>query len=107
MALINDNSTVLAIGDPLPHFVLPTTYDQPFNTRNIREPMLVMVFTCNHCPYAQACEDRLIALAKEFRPRGVVFVLINSNDATAYPDDSFEAMKKRHEEKNFPIPVCI
>ncbi len=48
MVLINDNSTVLPLGAPLPHFVLPTTYGQDISTRNISEPVIVVVFTCNH-----------------------------------------------------------
>src|SRR5262249_53899424 len=62
---------------------------------------LVVFFSCNHCPYVQAYEDRLIALQKEFKSKGVQFVAINSNDATSYPDDSFENMVKRADERKF------
>jgi len=62
---------------------------------------LVIFFSCNHCPYVQAYEDRIMALQKEFRPKGVEFIAINSNDATNYPDDSFENMVKRAKERNF------
>ncbi len=65
--------------------------------------LLVVVFTCNHCPYAQAYEKRLFALAKEFSGKAA-FVAINANDAVNYPDDSFEKMKERAEEKGFPYP---
>lgn len=54
--------------------------------------LLVVIFICNHCPYVLAVKDRLNALAIEFRERGVAFVAINPNDATNYPDDSFEKM---------------
>lgn len=73
----------------------------------IKDPVLAVVFTCNHCPYAQAYEDRLIALAEEYDERGVQFVLINSNDSDAYPEDSFGQMKVRHDEKGFPFPYCF
>ena len=65
--------------------------------------LLAVVFTCNHCPYAQAYEKRLFALAKEFSGKAA-FVAINSNDAESYPDDSFERMKERAAEKGFPYP---
>ncbi|MDD4628065.1 MAG: thioredoxin family protein [Candidatus Peribacteraceae bacterium] len=107
MVLINDNSSVLNIDDPLPHFRLPATDGMTVDTKTIKDPVLVVVFTCNHCPYAQAYEDRLIALAEHFDQEGVQFILINSNDATDYPEDSFEEMKKRYEAKGYPCPYCF
>ena len=107
MVLMNDNSTVLNIGDPLPHFTLPSVDGLTVDTHMIKDPVLVIIFTCNHCPYAQAYEDRLVALAKHFDEEGVQFVLINSNDAEQYPEDSFEAMKVRYSEKAFPFPYCV
>lgn len=106
MVLINDNSTVLKIGDPLPPFNLPATDGMRVDPAMIKDPVLAVVFTCNHCPYAQAYEDRLVELAKHFDPEGVQFVLINSNDAKNYPEDSFEAMKAKHKEKGYPFPYC-
>ncbi len=106
MVLINDNSTILKIGDRMPHFKLPATDGLTVDSSIIHDPVLVVVFTCNHCPYAQAYEDRLIDLAKDFDQEGAQFVLVNSNDPTDYPEDSFAAMKKRHEEKSFPFPYC-
>ena len=106
MVLINDNSA-LKIGSLLPHFRLPSTDGNTVDVAAVTEPVLVVIFTCNHCPYAQAYEDRLIALQKHFDEEGVQFVLINSNDASKYPDDSFEEMKVRHDEKSFPFPYCF
>lgn len=106
MVLINDNSKALKIGDKMPHFSLPATDGMTVNGAMIHDPVLVVVFTCNHCPYAIACEDRFIELAEKFDQEGAQFVLISSNDATNYPEDSFPAMKKRHEEKAFPFPYC-
>jgi peroxiredoxin len=56
---------------------------------------VVVVFTCNHCPYAQAYEDRLKAIQKDYGPKGVRLIAINPNDARAYPEDSFDSMKQR------------
>lgn len=106
MALVNDNSTVLAINTPMPRFKLPATDGMMIDAQEIKDPIIVVVFTCNHCPYAQAYEDRLIALAKHFEQEGVQFIAISSNDASKYPEDSFEAMKKRHDKKALPFPYC-
>jgi peroxiredoxin len=71
------------------------------------ERSTVVVFTCNHCPFAQAYEDRLIGLAKSFADKGVRFVAINSNDPAVSPDDSFEKMTDRAKEKGFPYPYLF
>ncbi len=65
--------------------------------------VLVMVFTCNHCPYAKHVEDPLIRMARELADQGVAFVAISSNDPTHYPDDSFESMAKRAQTKGYPF----
>jgi peroxiredoxin len=64
----------------------------------------IVIFTCNHCPYAKAYEDRIVALDKKYAPMGFPVVAINPNDATAYPDDSYENMQKRAKEKGFTFP---
>lgn len=104
MVLINDNSMVLKLGDPMPPFLLPGVDGKTCDSGDLTAPVLVVIFTCNHCPYAQAYEDRLVELAKEMREEEAQCILINSNDPTDYPDDSFEAMKQRSVEKGFPFP---
>jgi len=106
MTLIEDNSDTLSINGPMPAFTLPATDGLIIDSQLIKDPIIVVIFTCNHCPYAQAYEDRLIALQRHFDQEGVQFVLINSNDDTEYPEDSFERMKERHDEKNYPFPYC-
>ncbi|MBL0174739.1 MAG: thioredoxin family protein [Ignavibacteria bacterium] len=87
-----------------PDFSLPGTDGNMWSLASFRDAeLLVVVFTCNHCPYAIASEDRLIALHTRFAPRAR-FVLINPNDETAYPDDSFDAMVGRARDKDFPFP---
>ncbi len=76
------------------------------DTHLIKDKVLVVIFTCNHCPYAKAYEDRIVTLTNHFDEEGVQVVLINSNDAENYPEDSFDAMVKRHNEKNYPFPYC-
>ena len=58
-------------------------------------PATVVVWTCNHCPYALAWHERLQAVAREYGPQGVRFLSVNSNDAERYPADSLEAMRGR------------
>jgi peroxiredoxin len=65
---------------------------------------IAVVFTCNHCPYARAWEDRLIDIQADYADRGVQLVAISANDAKKYPADSFPRMKERSEEKGFNFP---
>jgi peroxiredoxin len=67
----------------------------------------VVVFTCNHCPFAKGYEDRLIALAKEYQAKGFGFVAINPNDPAVAPDDNFDKMVVRAKEKNLPYPYLV
>ncbi|MDA3882463.1 MAG: thioredoxin family protein [Bacteroidales bacterium] len=63
----------------------------------------IVIFTCNHCPYAVAYEDRIIDLHVRFAPLGYPVIAINPNDSKDYPEDNFEAMQKRAQEKQFPF----
>jgi peroxiredoxin len=64
----------------------------------------IVVFTCNHCPFAQAYEDRIIALHKKYEPKGYPVIAINPNDKERSPEDSFEKMKERAKEHSYPFP---
>jgi peroxiredoxin len=64
-------------------------------------PALVLVQSCNHCPYVQAWEGRLIAIQDEYADRGVRLAAISSNDADTHPEDSFEEMKARAAAQGF------
>jgi peroxiredoxin len=64
----------------------------------------MVVFTCNHCPYAIAYERRLVELQNRFGPQGVQLIAINPNDAQKYPQDSFEMMKIRAAQRGFNFP---
>ncbi len=67
----------------------------------------IVIFTCNHCPYAVAYEDRIIALDKKFKQKGYPVIAINPNDPVAYPSDSFEKMKERANDKGFTFPYLL
>ena len=103
--LINDNSTTLNIGDAMPHFCLPSTAGMEVDSRMIKDPFVAVVFTCNHCPYAQKEEQGLKDLMQECEQ--TQFVLMSSNDAVEFPEDSFEQMKVKKEEVGFPCEYCF
>jgi thiol-disulfide isomerase/thioredoxin len=104
----------LPIGASAPDFSLPGVDGKTYTLADFKEAkVLVLIFTCNHCPTAQAYEGRIQAMAREYREKGVAVVAINPNDPAAlrldelgYTDlgDSFEEMKLRAEEKGFEFP---
>jgi peroxiredoxin len=66
--------------------------------------VLVIVIMCNHCPYVQAVDSRLVQLQEKFAKRNVQFIGINPNDDIAYPEDNLENMIKRASEKGYNFP---
>jgi hypothetical protein len=64
----------------------------------------VVGFLCNHCPYVKGSEEMLVRIARQFQPDGLKVVTINSNDATKYPEDSFEKMKEKARAMSLPYP---
>lgn len=101
MVLINKNEFQLPLGSEAPNFTLPATDGKTYSLDDFKDKVLVVVFSCNHCPYVKAYEQRLIDLQNEFAGKGVQIIAINSNDAENYPEDNFEAMKENALEKNF------
>jgi peroxiredoxin len=89
---------VTGIGDRAPEFTLPDTNGDEHSL----EGPAVVVFTCNHCPYALAWHDRIADAARDFP--NVRFFAINPNDAERYPGDSYEAMKERVAREDWPMP---
>lgn len=95
----------LRTGDKAPDFSLPGVDGKTYSLGRFRDAeLLVVMFTCNHCPYVQAYEDRLIAIQADFVDRGVRLVAINSNDEGGYPEDSFDNMVVRARNKGFNFP---
>jgi peroxiredoxin len=95
----------LAIGDPAPDFALPDTDDTTWSLSDgDGAPATVVVFTCNHCPYALAWQDRIAQVARDYAERGVRVLAINANDAERYPADSYEAMRQRVSAERWPMP---
>jgi peroxiredoxin len=92
----------ISIGAQAPDFELPDTEGTRHSPDG--DPATVVVFTCNHCPYALAWHGRIMAAARDYGGRGVRFLAINSNDAQRYPRDSFQAMKQRVATEHWPLP---
>ncbi len=96
-------SFTLALGAKAPDFSLLATDGRSYSLSDFGDkPLLVIFFTCNHCPYVKNSDELTRKSALNFAPKGVAFIGINSNSATAYPEDSFEEMCKRMEEHHFP-----
>jgi peroxiredoxin len=96
-------SKTLRISDPMPAFgLIPGVDGRQYSEREfVGSDVLVVVFSCNHCPYVQAYEDRMMELQREYAQQGVRLVAINSNETANYPEDNFEEMVKRAKARGF------
>ncbi len=95
---------VCNFGEKAHDFTLPATDGRSYRLAELKGPKgTVIVFMCNHCPYVKTVIDRLIRDAKELQALGVNVVAICSNDATTYPADGFDSMKRWATEKVFPF----
>ena len=95
----------LQLGDHAPNFSLPATDGKTYSLENFQNAkVLVIAFTCNHCPYVINSEARVLEFTRQYQPRGVAYVAINSNSANTYADDGFEHMKQRALERGFDFP---
>jgi len=87
-------------GDDVPNFKLQGVDGKKYSLD--KDKVNVIIFTCNHCPYAQAYQERIKKLVTDFPD--VQFLAINSNDSEGYPDDSFDNMKIRAKQEKFNFP---
>lgn len=102
------NAQPIAVGSKAPSFSLMNVDGNTVSLSDYdKEKGVILIFSCNPCPYVKAYEDRMIALHYEFAPLGYPVVFINPNDPDAQPADSFEEMEKRATEKNFPFPYLV
>lgn len=96
----------LPIGAAAPDFDLPATDGRRYRLADIDTPVFVYVQGCNHCPYVLGYLERIKTLAQTYEGRAG-FVMVNSNDAETYPDDSFEAMAHFAKEHALPFPYLF
>ncbi|NQT86463.1 thioredoxin family protein [bacterium] len=86
-----------------PDFALPATDGKTYRLADFDDsPVLVVFFTCNHCPYVTGSDEATRATAQAFAPRGVTFVGINANSPNTYEEDGFPHMVERMAEHGFP-----
>ncbi len=96
------------IGDEATDFSLKGTDDKMYSLSQFADAKgYIVIFTCNHCPYAKAYEDRIKALDAKYKSLGYPVIAINPNDPVAQPEDSFDLMKTRAKEKGFTFPYLF
>ncbi len=93
----------LSLGSDVPDFSLRATDGNTYSLKDFTDvKVLVIFFTCNHCPYVTGSDEVTRQTVENFKPKGVKFVGINSNSPNTYEEDSFENMVKRMDQFNFP-----
>ena len=95
-------SFTLDIGATAPGFKLPATDGNSYSLSDFNDEILVVFFTCNHCPYVIGSDEITRAAAMRFADKGVKFIGINSNSASTYKEDDFPHMVNRMKEQKFP-----
>lgn len=95
-------TTGYAVGDTAADFKLKNVDGKMVSLADYKQAKgYIVIFTCNHCPYSKAYEDRIIALHKKYEKEGYPVVAINSNDKVRQPEDSYENMQQRAKQKKF------
>ena len=97
-----------SIGDEVADFTLMNVDNKMVSLHDYNENKgVVIIFTCNHCPYSVAYENRIEALNKKYKKLGFPIIAINSIDAITFPSDSFAKMKVKAEDKGFTFPYLV
>lgn len=105
---IVEEKTGYSVGDLATDFSLKNIDDQLVSLADYTTAKgFIVIFTCNHCPYSVAYEDRIIALDKKYKNQGFPVIAINPNDPNLNADDSFDKMKIRAKEKKFTFPYLM
>jgi len=95
----------LELGKSAPDFSLPGVDGKTYSLDDFKDArILIVVFSCNHCPFVIGSEDRMNALYADYAPKGVAMIAINSNETENHPTDSFDHMVQRAKEKGFKFP---
>jgi thiol-disulfide isomerase/thioredoxin len=112
VALAGDSTGGLALGTKVPASVAKT------KMKNVDGKMLsiadvagksgtLVIFTCNHCPFAKAWEERIVDLGNSYAAKGIGVVLVNANDPTTHPEDGFAEMQARAKSRGMKIPYVV
>lgn len=104
----SDAPTPYKIGDKATDFKLKSVDGKMYGMSDYKDAKgFIVVFTCNHCPFAVKYEDRVNALAKKYKSKGYILLAINPNDPAVQAEDSYELMKVRAKEKGFAFPYLF
>ncbi|HJV79105.1 MAG TPA: thioredoxin family protein [Paludibacter sp.] len=104
----NSEHTGYKIGDVATDFKLKNVDHKMVSLSDYADAKgFIVVFTCNHCPYAKAYENRIIALDQKYASKGYPVIAINPNDPKVEPIDSYEGMQKKAKEKGFTFPYLF
>jgi peroxiredoxin len=104
----NSEHTGYKIGDVATDFKLKNVDHKMVSLSDYADAKgFIVVFTCNHCPYAKAYENRIIALDQKYASKGYPVIAINPNDPKVEPIDSYEGMQKKAKEKGFTFPYLL
>lgn len=105
LSFIKPNDTGYKVGDKAIDFKLKNIDGKVLSLADIKtDKGYIVIFTCNHCPFSKAYEDRIIELDKKYKKKGYPVVAINPNDVKVSPEDSFDKMIERAKEKKFSFP---
>ena len=103
--MVKTPSTMRKLGTPAPDFKLLNVDGRQVSLHDFDDkPALLVIFMCNHCPFVKHVADGLAQLARDYMPKGVGIVGINSNDAAGYPQDSPEQMVHEAEQRGYSFP---
>jgi len=106
--MVKTASTMKKLGTPAPDFKLTSVDGRLVGLDDFRDsPALLVIFMCNHCPFVKHVADGIAQLARDYPPRGVAIVGINSNDAAAHPQDSPEQMVHEAEARGYSFPYLF
>jgi thiol-disulfide isomerase/thioredoxin len=106
--MVQTPSTMLPLGTAAPDFnLVEPSSGRTRSLGHFKSPTLVVMFICNHCPFVIHVRDEITRLAREYAPRGVDFVAINSNDTDAYPQDGPEKMAELVRENGWKFPFLL
>lgn len=108
LAWANGGPNGYEIGDKAEDFKLKNIDGKMVSLGDYKEAKgFIVIFTCNHCPYAKLYEDRIIALDKKYAPMGYPVIAVNPNDPEVQPEDSYDKMIERAKEKGFTFPYLF
>lgn len=103
----DSESPKLPIGGVMPSFNLKNVTEDYIASDNLNGKAILVVFTCNHCPYVKGSEALMLETIKEYLPRGLCVVAISANDPVQYPEDSFSEMQKHAIHTRLPYPYLF